>query len=122
MARSKESLTHALEAIPKLRAEFWRDVTVLGSRDSFNQSLEKAGRVADLLEFGELMCRDALLREESCGGHFRSEHQTADGEARRDDAKFCHAAVWEHVEGAEPVRHIEPLVFENVKLATRSYK
>ncbi len=122
MARSKESLTHALEAIPKLREEFWRDVTVLGSRDSFNQSLEKANRVADLLEFGELMCRDALLREESCGGHFRTEHQTADGEALRDDAKFCHAAVWEHNEGEQPTRHVEPLVFENVKLATRSYK
>jgi succinate dehydrogenase / fumarate reductase flavoprotein subunit len=121
MARSKESLTHALAEIPKLREEFWRDVTVLGGRDTFNQSLEKAGRVADFLEFGELMCRDALLREESCGGHFRTEHQ-ADGEARRDDAKFCHAAVWEHVEGGDAIRHVEPLVFENVKLATRSYK
>jgi len=121
MARSKESLTHALEAIPKLREQFWSDVTVLGSRDSFNQTLEKAGRVADLLEFGELLCRDALVREESCGGHFRVEHQ-ADGEAKRDDDKFCHAAVWEYVKDAEPVRHIEPLTFENVKLATRSYK
>ncbi len=122
MARSKESLTQALAAIPKLRDEFWRDVTVLGARDSFNQELEKAGRVADLLEFAELMCKDALVREESCGGHFRTEHQTADGEAKRDDAKFCHAAVWEYAEGKEPERHVEPLVFENVKLATRSYK
>jgi succinate dehydrogenase / fumarate reductase flavoprotein subunit len=121
MARSKESLETALAKIPTLRAEFWRDVRVLGS-DTFNQSLEKAGRVADFLEFGELMCRDALVREESCGGHFRLEHQV-DGEAKRDDDKFCHAAVWEYRgDTTEPARHIEPLVFENVKLATRSYK
>ncbi|HEX2685232.1 MAG TPA: fumarate reductase/succinate dehydrogenase flavoprotein subunit [Kofleriaceae bacterium] len=122
MARSKQSLTSALAQIPVLRDEFWRDVTVLGGRDSFNQSLEKAGRVADFLEFAELMCQDALIREESCGGHFRVEHQL-DGEARRDDDRFCHVAVWEHTgDRHEPVRHIEPLVFENVKLATRSYK
>ena len=93
---------------------------MLGDRDSFNQSLEKAGRVADFLEFAELMCSDALVREESCGGHFRVEHQV-DGEAKRDDEQFCHVAVWEYAEN-RPVRHIEPLVFENVKLATRSYK
>jgi succinate dehydrogenase / fumarate reductase flavoprotein subunit len=123
MARSKESLTEALELIPALRERFWRDVTVLGSQDSFNQSLEKAGRVADFLEFAEMMCLDALVREESCGGHFRTEHQTADGEAKRDDENFCHVAVWEHKgEGEQPARHVEPLVFENVKLATRSYK
>jgi succinate dehydrogenase flavoprotein subunit len=122
MARSKESLTAALAKIPELRERFWREVTVLGERDSFNQSLEKAHRVADFLEFAELMCRDALVREESCGGHFRVEHQL-DGEARRDDEHFCHAAVWEHRgDGAEPVRHVEPLVFEHVKLATRSYR
>jgi succinate dehydrogenase / fumarate reductase flavoprotein subunit len=122
MARSKQSLTEALQKIPALREEFWRDVTVLGSRDSFNQSLEKAGRVADFLEFAELMCKDALIREESCGGHYRVEHQL-DGEALRDDDKFCHAAVWEYTgEGSAPVRNLEPLVFENVKLATRSYK
>jgi succinate dehydrogenase / fumarate reductase, flavoprotein subunit len=121
MTRSKESLTDALSKIPKLRDEFWSNVAVLGGRDSFNQSLEKAGRVADFLEFAELMCKDALLREESCGGHFRTEHQI-DGEAKRDDAKYCHAAVWEHVEGREPARHVEELVFENVKLVTRSYK
>src|SRR6185312_11129854 len=121
MARSKASLEHALGEIPKLREQFWAEVSVLGERDSFNQSLEKAGRVADFLEFAELMCRDALVREESCGGHFRTEHQV-DGEAKRDDDKFCHAAVWEHVEAGEPVRHREELVFENVKLATRSYK
>jgi succinate dehydrogenase / fumarate reductase flavoprotein subunit len=122
MARSRESLTAALEAIPKLREEFWSDVTVLGAQDSFNQSLEKAGRVADFLEFSELMVKDALVREESCGGHFRTEHQI-DGEAKRDDDKFCHAAVWEFTgDSSPPVRNIEPLVFENVKLATRSYK
>jgi succinate dehydrogenase / fumarate reductase flavoprotein subunit len=122
MARSKASLEHALEAIPKLREEFWRDVSILGARDSFNQSLEKAGRVADFLEFGELMCKDALVREESCGGHYRVEHQV-DGEAKRDDAKFCHAAVWEYTgEDKAPARHMEQLAFENVKLATRSYK
>jgi succinate dehydrogenase / fumarate reductase flavoprotein subunit len=123
MARSKESLEEALRIIPELREQFWREVTVLGSQDSFNQSLEKAGRVADFLEFAELMCSDALIREESCGGHFRTEHQTADGEAKRDDDRFCHAAVWEYKgEGEKPVRNTEPLVFENVKLATRSYK
>ncbi len=122
MARSRESLTHALAKIPELREQFWSEVTVLGERDSFNQSLEKAGRVADFFDFAELMCKDALVREESCGGHFRVEHQL-DGEAKRDDDKFCHAAVWEFTgDGNEPVRHIEPLAFENVKLATRSYK
>ncbi len=123
MARSKESLEHALKAIPELRERFWKDVTVLGGKDTFNQSLEKAGRVADFLEFGELLCRDALEREESAGGHFRVEHQTPDGEAKRDDEKFCHTAVWEYQgDDKAPVRHVEPLVFENVKLATRSYK
>jgi succinate dehydrogenase / fumarate reductase flavoprotein subunit len=122
MARSRQSLTEALQQIPALREEFWRDVTVLGGRDSFNQSLEKAGRVADFLEFAELMCKDALVREESCGGHYRVEHQI-EGEAKRDDDKFCHAAVWEYAgEGSAPIRNIEPLVFDNVKLATRSYK
>ncbi len=120
MARSKESLTAALGKIPELRERFWREVTVLGERDSFNQSLEKAGRVADFLEFGELMVRDALVRDESCGAHYRVEHQL-EGEAKRDDEHFCHAAVWEHSSG-EPIRNVEPLVFENVKLATRSYK
>jgi succinate dehydrogenase / fumarate reductase flavoprotein subunit len=123
MARDKAGLTKALGLIPELREKFWKDVTVLGERDSFNQSLEKAGRLADFLDFGELMCKDALEREESCGGHFRSEHQTPDGEAQRDDERFCHVAAWEYKgEGQAPVRHVEPLVFENVKLATRSYK
>jgi succinate dehydrogenase / fumarate reductase flavoprotein subunit len=122
MARSKESLGRALKAIPELREQFWRDVTVLGDPAGFNQSLEKAGRVADFLEFAELMCRDALIREESCGGHYRVEHQI-DGEAKRDDEHFCHVAVWEHAGDSEaPRRNTEPLVFEHVKLATRSYK
>jgi len=123
MARTADGLKKALTLIPELRERFWKEVTVLGDRDSFNQSLEKAGRVADFLEFGELLCLDALEREESCGGHFRSEHQTPDGEAKRDDERFCHAAVWEHKgDGQKPVRNVEPLAFENVKLATRSYK
>ncbi|CAN5849867.1 fumarate reductase/succinate dehydrogenase flavoprotein subunit [soil metagenome] len=122
MARSKASLTSALQKIPALREEFWKNVTVLGERDSFNQSLEKANRVADFLEFGELLCKDALEREESCGGHFRVEHQDA-GEAKRDDEHFAHAAVWEYTgELTPPIRNTEPLVFENVHLATRSYK
>lgn len=122
MARTKQGLEKALQLIPALREEFWKNVKVLGNNEEFNQSLEKAGRVADFLEFGELMCRDALIREESCGGHFREEYQD-EGEAKRDDARFTHAAVWEYKgENQAPVRHQEELVFENVKLATRSYK
>jgi succinate dehydrogenase / fumarate reductase, flavoprotein subunit len=123
MARNEAGLKKALDLIPQLREEFWQNVRVPGEHDTFNQSLEKAGRVADFLEFGELMVRDALARDESCGGHFRTEHQTEDGEAKRDDENFAHAAIWEHKgDGQEPVRHKEELVFENVKLATRSYK
>ena len=122
MARNKSGLEKALELIPKLRDEFWSNLKILGSGEGLNQSLEKAGRVADFMEYGELMCRDALAREESCGGHFREEHQTADGEAKRDDDKFCHVSVWEHQEGQQPLMHKEELEFENVKLATRSYK
>ncbi len=122
MARTKEGLEKAIGLIRELRAKFWTDLKVLGGSETYNQALEKAGRLADLLEFGELMCKDALEREESCGGHFRVEHQQ-DGEALRDDEKFCHAAVWEYKgQDAAPVRHIEPLTFDNVKLATRSYK
>ncbi|MBL9079193.1 MAG: fumarate reductase/succinate dehydrogenase flavoprotein subunit [Planctomycetes bacterium] len=122
MARNERGLQEALREIPALREQFWRDVRVLGAGEGVNQSLEKAGRVADFLEFGELMCRDALERRESCGGHFREEWQD-DGEARRDDAAFCHAAVWEYRgPGQAPVRHEEPLEFENVHLAVRSYK
>jgi succinate dehydrogenase / fumarate reductase flavoprotein subunit len=123
MARNREGLERAIKRIPEIRAEFWGNVRVPGSAETLNQSLEKAGRVADFLEFGELMCQDALQREESCGGHFRTEYQTPDGEAKRNDAEFTHAAVWEY-QGAEraPIRNIEPLDFEFVKLATRSYK
>jgi succinate dehydrogenase / fumarate reductase flavoprotein subunit len=122
MARTADGLRTALAEIPKLREEFWADVKVLGERETFNQSLEKAGRVADFLEFSELMCQDALEREESCGGHFRTEYQDA-GEAKRDDERFCHVAAWEYQgDDRKPIRHVEPLAFENVKLATRSYK
>ncbi|MBL8732182.1 MAG: fumarate reductase/succinate dehydrogenase flavoprotein subunit [Planctomycetes bacterium] len=123
MARNEQGLKEALREIPALREEFWRDVRVLGGELSTNQSLEKAGRLADFLEFGELLCRDALERRESCGGHFREEWQTADGEALRDDEKFCHAAVWEYKGDVKnAVRHQEALAFENVHLAVRSYK
>jgi len=123
MARSKAGLQRALELLPELRREFWSDLRVLGTGEELNQALEKAGRVADFLEFGELMCRDALHREESCGGHFRVEHQTAEGEAKRDDDQFAYVAAWEYAgEGKEPILNREPLSFENVHLATRSYK
>ena len=122
MARNKEGLTKALGLIPKLRDEFWKNVSVLGSNEDFNQSLEKAGRVADFLEFAELMCRDALVREESCGGHFREEYQE-DGEAKRNDEKFAYAAAWEYAgEGKPPILNKEPLVFEEVHPTQRSYK
>ena len=123
MARTRASLTEALKQIPALREEFWANVKVPGSAATLNQSLEQAGRVADFLELGELLCLDALTREESCGGHFREEHQTPEGEAKRDDEHFAHASVWEHQgESAPAVMHKEPLTFENVHLATRSYK
>jgi len=123
MSRNAQGLRHALGAIPELRERYWKEVTVRGSGDELNPSLEHAGRVADFLELGELMCRDALEREESCGGHFREEHQTEDGEARRDDERFCHVAAWEYRgDRAAPVRHVEPLAFEHVHLTTRSYK
>ncbi|ABA87705.1 succinate dehydrogenase/fumarate reductase, flavoprotein subunit [Syntrophotalea carbinolica DSM 2380] len=123
MARSASSLTEALDRIPALRNEFWENVKIPGTGQQFNQELEKAGRVADFLEFGELLARDALQREESCGGHFRTEHQTADGEALRNDADYAHVAAWQH-KGADqtPELHKEPLTFENVELAVRSYK
>ncbi len=123
MARDAAGLRRNLERIPALRAEFWENVNVPGSGAELNQSLEKAGRVADFLEFAELMCLDALHREESCGGHFRSEHQTPDGEARRDDDAFCYVGAWEYQgAGRAPVLHKEMLEFENVHLSTRSYK
>ncbi len=123
MARDAAGLREALQHIPALREEFWSNLTVPGSGAELNQSLETAGRVADFLELAELMCTDALHREESCGGHFRTEHQTDDGEARRHDEQFSYVAAWAHGgEGKAPVLHQEPLVFENVQLATRSYK
>jgi len=123
MARSRESLEKAIAEIPSLREEFWNDVRVLGDDATFNQSLEKAGRVADFLEFGELLCRDALHREESCGGHFRLEHQTEDGEAQRDDENFAYVAAWGYSgDHANPILHKEQLEFEYVHLAQRSYK
>ena len=123
MARDAAGLTKALELIPNLRQEFWRDVRVLGSGQELNQSLEHAGRVADFLELAELMCIDALHREESCGAHFRTEHQTPDGEALRDDDRSAYVAAWKFAgEGKAPVLEKEPLVFENVALSQRSYK
>ncbi len=123
MARNEAGLTAALARIPALRAEFWSNLALPGDAAGLNQALEHAGRVADFLELAELMCRDALERRESCGGHFREEFQTDDGEARRDDERFCHVAAWEWKgEDQPPARHVEPLVFENVHLATRSYK
>jgi succinate dehydrogenase / fumarate reductase flavoprotein subunit len=123
MSRNAEGLREALEEIPKIREEFWNNVTVTGSPGSFNQVLERAGRVADFLEFAELMVTDALDRDESCGGHFREEHQTEEGEALRDDENFCHVSAWEFQGvGQKPVLHKEPLVFEEVHLTQRSYK
>ena len=123
MSREEAGLKEALEQIPKLREEFWQDVLVPGGNAEFNQSLEKAARLADFLEFAELMCRDALARGESCGGHFREEHRTDEGEARRDDEKFTHVAAWEYRgEGEEPTLHTEPLAFEHCKPSQRSYK
>jgi succinate dehydrogenase / fumarate reductase, flavoprotein subunit len=123
MARDAAGLKKALELIPKLRDEFWRDLKVPGEGAELNQTLEHAGRVSDFLELGELMCRDALHREESCGGHFRVEHQTPDGEALRDDEHFAYVAAWEWAgEGKAPILNKEPLVYENIKLSQRSYK
>ncbi|TLM68897.1 MAG: fumarate reductase/succinate dehydrogenase flavoprotein subunit [Deltaproteobacteria bacterium] len=123
MARSRESLNEALKVIPQIREEFWNNVKITGSGEEFNQQLENAGRLADFLEFGELLAKDALVREESCGGHFRTEHQYEDGEAKRDDENFCYVAAWEFKgAGKEPELHKEPLKFDNVHLAVRSYK
>ena len=123
MARNAAGLKEALERIPAIREEFWENVNVTGENENLNVALEYAGRVADFLEFGELMVQDALEREESCGGHFREEYQTEDGEALRNDEKFAHVAAWEYQgPGKKPIRHVEPLEFEYVHLATRSYK
>jgi succinate dehydrogenase / fumarate reductase flavoprotein subunit len=123
MARTTESLEKALSDIPALREEFYADVNVLGSDATLNQSLEKAQRVADFLEFGELLCLDALHREESCGGHFRVEHQTEEGEALRNDDDFSYVGAWEFTGvDTKPELHKEQLEFEYVHLAQRSYK
>jgi len=123
MARDKSSLTTAIGELGSLREEFWQNVSVPGSDADLNQALEKANRVADFIELGELMCHDALEREESCGGHFRTEHQTPDGEALRNDAEYAHVAAWQYQgENAAPTRLVEPLTFENVLLSQRSYK
>ena len=123
MARNETGLRVALQTIPAIREEFWQNINVVGKGEELNQSLEKAGRVADFLELAELMCIDALHRKESCGGHFREEYQTPDGEARRDDVNFTYVAAWEYCgEGKAPELHKEPLTFERVQLSQRSYK
>ncbi len=123
MARNEQGLNEAMEEIAALREDFYKNVRVSGTADSFNQELEKALRVADFLELGELFAKDALHREESCGGHFREEHQSAEGEAERDDANFSYVAAWEYKGNPrEAVLHKEPLVYENIKMVTRSYK
>jgi succinate dehydrogenase / fumarate reductase flavoprotein subunit len=123
MARNRAGLEKALQLIPALRAEFWQNVKVPGTAADLNQSLERAGRLADYLELAELLCRDALEREESCGCHFREEHQYPDGECQRDDKKFAHVAAWEFQgEGQKPLRNVEPLVYETVPVSVRNYK
>jgi succinate dehydrogenase / fumarate reductase flavoprotein subunit len=123
MTRNNEGLGKARKLIQQLRAEFWENVIVPGTERDLNQSLERAGRVADFLEFAELMIIDALGRQESCGGHFNEAFQTDENEARRDDENFCHAAAWEFAgDDQDPRLHTEPLVFENVELTQRSYK
>ena len=122
MARTESGLKKALQLLPALREEFWKNLNLTGEAGELNQALEQAGRVADFIELGELMCLDALTREESCGGHFREEYQE-EGECKRDDEKFAHVAAWEFVGvGKTPVRNVEPLVYEEIKMSTRSYK
>ncbi|MDE2236493.1 MAG: fumarate reductase/succinate dehydrogenase flavoprotein subunit, partial [Elusimicrobia bacterium] len=122
MARNAAGLKEALREIPRLREEFWSDLKLSGDADGMNGALERAGRVADFLELGELLVRDALNREESCGGHFREEHQTPEGEAKRNDADFSYVAAWEHAgEGKPQTLHKEPLAFEETHLTQRSY-
>jgi succinate dehydrogenase / fumarate reductase flavoprotein subunit len=121
MSRNQAGLERGRGLIADLREQYWRDVRVPGSGNDINQQLELAGRVADFFELAEVMCRDAQLRKESCGAHFREEHQTEEGEAKRDDEAFSHVAVWEFT-GDTPRRHVESLDFENVALSQRSYK
>jgi succinate dehydrogenase / fumarate reductase flavoprotein subunit len=123
MARNEAGLKELLRTIPALREEFWKNVKVTGDPASLNQDLEAAGRVADFMEFAELLVRDALMRNESCGGHFREEFQTPEGEALRDDANFSFVAAWQYQgEGKEPAMHREPLYYEEVHMTTRVYK
>jgi len=122
MSRDKSGLESAIKKIPELRDQFWNDVQIPGNNKSLNPELEKAGRLADFLELGETMARDALSREESCGGHFREEHQTNENEARRDDENYRHVTAWEFQKDNAPILHKEKLNFENVSLTTRSYK
>ncbi|MCB1146276.1 MAG: fumarate reductase/succinate dehydrogenase flavoprotein subunit [Leptospiraceae bacterium] len=122
MGRTAEGLKEAIQQINQIKEDFKKDVHVPGSASEINEALEKAGRVQDFIELGELMARDALAREESCGGHFREEHQTEEGEALRNDEQFAHVAAWEYNANGDPVRHQEELIFENVKLTQRSYK
>ena len=123
MERTEEGLQKAIGMIRELREEFWRDVRVTGKAEDFNQALENAGRVADFMELGELMCIDALHRRESCGGHFRAESQTEEGEALRHDDEYLYVAAWEWTgEGAKPVLHREDLVYNAIELKQRSYK
>ncbi|MEG1572303.1 MAG: FAD-binding protein, partial [Bacteroidales bacterium] len=122
MGRNKESLTTAIEQIKVLREEFWKDVRVVGQADEMNVELEKALRLSDYLEMGELMAKDALVREESCGGHFREEYQTPEGEALRRDDEFMHVAAWEYKGTEEAIRHQEELKYEAIKVAARNYK
>jgi succinate dehydrogenase / fumarate reductase flavoprotein subunit len=123
MGRNAAGLEQAIQEIRAIREEFWQNLRVLGTSDTLNQSLEKAGRVADFMELGELLATDALHRNESCGGHFREEYQTEENEALRDDDNFAYAAAWEFTGvGNTPAMHKEELVFENIKLSKRSYK
>jgi succinate dehydrogenase / fumarate reductase flavoprotein subunit len=122
MARTKEGLNEVIPKIQTLRDKFWNDVRVPGTANNVNQNLELAGRVADFLEFGELLAYDALQREESCGGHFREEYQTEEGEAQRDDENFAYVAAWEHNDGKLPNLHKEELDYQEIHLAQRSYK
>jgi len=123
MERTEEGLDKALSEIPALYDEFQKDLRVTGDGESINQTLEKAGRVDDFFQLGQLMCLDAKQRKESCGGHFRAEYQDAEGEAQRDDENFAHVAAWEWTgDPPQPARHVEPPEFDNVHLALRSYK
>lgn len=122
MARNEQGLKEAIEELAKLKEEFWKDVRVPGEINEMNPELDKANRVADFIELGQLMCLDALTRRESCGGHFREEMQTEDGEAKRDDENFCFVSAWEYKENGNPELHKEELVFEVAHPSQRSYK